>query len=151
MNTKQKLQKSEPPANAFLGKKKAPTETEVAAALGAAKPMWDQIIGGLQSDQFRVRDREWKCPAPKYGWSLRLKRAGRNIVYLIPQEGRFSIAFTLGKRAVAGALTSDLPEELKQVIKDAPIYPEGTGVRFEVKSPEYLGAIMKLARFKLEN
>ena len=131
--------------------KKAPTEDEIEASLGSAKPMWDQIIASLGSEEFKLRDHEWNCPAPKYGWSLRLKRAGRNIIYLVPIGGAFRVAFVLGKKAIAAALASDLPYAVKRVIKDAPVYPEGTGVRFEVRSSEDVASVVKLARLKLEN
>ena len=148
---KPKALKSELPPNVFVGKKTAPSEKEVAAAIGATKPLWDQLITSLQSDEFKVHDREWNCAAPKYGWSLRLKRAGRNIIYLAPISGAFRVAYVLGKKAVAAALASDLPDATKQMIKHAPVYPEGTGVRFEVRSQEDIAIVLKLARFKLEN
>lgn len=151
VNAKATLPKSGPPPNAFIGNKNAPTEKEVASALGKMKTLWDQLITSLQSEEFEVRESEWKCPAPKYGWSLRLKRAGRNIVYLIPAVGTFRVAFTLGKKAVSAAIASDLPGGIKQLIKDAPVYPEGTGVRFEVSSREDVAIVLKLARFKLQN
>jgi hypothetical protein len=149
--TKSTPQKSELPANAFIGNQNAPTEKEVASALGKMKTLWDQLITSLQSEEFKVRESEWKCPAPKYGWSLRLKRGGRNIIYLIPAVGTFRVAFTLGKKAVSAAMASDLPDGIKQVIKDAPVYPEGRGVRFEANSREDIAIVLKLARFKLEN
>ena len=151
MGTKPKPQQSELAPNVFIGWKKAPVETEVVAAIGGAKPLWDQLITSLQLDEFKVHDREWNCAAPKYGWSLRLKRAGRNIIYLVPISGAFRVAFVLGKKAVAAAMASDLPDATKQIIKDAPVYPEGTGVRFEVRSQKDVAIVLKLARFKLEN
>jgi hypothetical protein len=149
--TKSKPQKVGPVANVFVGKKNAPTENEVATALGKMKPLWDALINGMQSEELKVRDSEWKCAAPKYGWSLRLKRAGRNVIYLIPQTGGMRVAFALGKKAVVAALASDLSDGIKQVIKDSPVYPEGTGVRFEVKSQKDIDAVLKLAKLKLEN
>jgi Protein of unknown function (DUF3788) len=151
VKTKTKPQKSQPPPNAFVGKKTVPTEKELATVLGDTKPIWDQLITCLHSEEFKVRDGEWKCPAPKYGWSLRLKRARRNIVYLIPQTERFSVAFALGKNAVNAAKASDLPDEIKRLIDSSPVYPEGTGVRFEVRSLEDVATVVKLARLKLEN
>ncbi len=151
VKTKPKPQKSVPVANAFVGKKTVPTEIEVANAVGKQKPIWDQVITCLQSEEFKVRDREWKSAAPKYGWSLRLKRSGRNIVYLIPETGAFCVAFTLGKAAVKAAKASDLPDKTKQIIDNSPVYPEGTGVRFEVRSAEDVATVVKLARLKLEN
>ena len=113
--------------------------------------MWDELISALQSEEFKVRDSEWNCPASKYGWSLRLKRAGRSIIYLAPISGGFRVAFVLGKKAVTAAMASDLSDAMKQIIKDAPVYPEGTGVRFEVHSSKDVLSAVKLARFKIEN
>ena len=44
---KPKALKSELPPNAFVGKKTAPSEKEVVAAIGATKPLWDQLITSL--------------------------------------------------------------------------------------------------------
>jgi hypothetical protein len=151
VKTKPKPQKSVPVPNAFVGKQTLPTEKEVAIALGPRKSLWDRLITSLQSEELKVRDSEWKCPAPKYGWSLRLKCAGRNIVYLIPQTGGFCVAFAFGKNAVKAAKASDIPDETKQIIDNSPVYPEGTGVRFEVRSAEDVATVVKLARLKLQN
>ena len=94
---------------------------------------------------------EWNSYSAKAGWSLKLKQGKRTIVYLGPLKKSFRVAYVLGKKAVAAALASDLPDATKQMIKDAPVYPEGTGVRFEVRSQEDIAIVLKLARFKLEN
>ena len=152
MSTKTKPKpKIEPPPNPFIGWKSAPTDKEIASALGNMKPLWDQLIATLRSDEYEIRDSEWKCPAPKYGWSLRLKRAGRNILYLVPGQQSVRVASVLGKKAVAAAMAADIPNAMKKLIKESPVYPEGTGVRFEVKSAEDVAIAIKLAKLKLDN
>ena len=146
--------KSSSPAlapNAFIGKTRPPTEQEVATALEETKPLWDQIIAALNDKEFGVHDMEWNSYSAKAGWSLKLKQGKRTILYLGPLNKSFRVAFVLGKKAVTAAKASDLPAQMKQFIEDSPVYPEGTGVRFEVRSQKDIAIVLKLARFKLEN
>ena len=134
--------------NAFIGWTCAPTENEVAAVLGHVKPLWDSIAEDL-ADELGLTGSEWKCAGRKYGWSLRLKKGKRNILYLSPCEGCFRVAVILGDKAMDIARASDLNESAKRLLADAPHYPEGTGIRLEVSRPEDLLLISNLAKIKL--
>src|SRR3954465_14158933 len=72
-------------ANAFIGKAKKPTDSELEAALGVSKALWDQLIAKLKQ-QFGLKG-EWNSYSAKAGWSLRMKDGERNIVYLTPGKG----------------------------------------------------------------
>jgi len=135
--------------NAFIGRTKAPTEADLTAALGPAKPLWDLVV----VDMARELDleREWKSYGSKYGWALRLKRGKRNIVHLGPCQGGFMVLFILGDRAVSAARASRLGRAATKRIDEAPRYPEGTGIRFETVRSKDIPLIKKLARIKLEN
>lgn len=74
--------------NAFIGRANAPTDADVAAALGPAKPRWD-VIAQDMAQELALDQREWKSYSRKAGWSPRLKRGKRNILYLSPCEGCF--------------------------------------------------------------
>lgn len=134
--------------NAFIGRTKAPTEADLKAALGPAKPFWDRVVVDM-ARELGLADREWKSYGAKYGWALRLKRGKRNIVHLAPCRGCFDVLFILGDRAIEAARASRLGRTAAKLIDDAPRYPEGTGIRLEVKGPKYLALIAKLARIKL--
>jgi Protein of unknown function (DUF3788) len=135
--------------NAFIGKSEMPTEAELAAALGPSKALWDQLVDDLARDGVDVQ--EWNSYSPKAGWSLRLKRKERNIVYLGPFQGGFRVAFVLGDKAVKAARQSKLPARVLKIIAEAPRYPEGTGVRMLVNGPEDVEVVKQLALIKLEN
>ena len=137
-------------ANAFIGKPAAPTDDELTAALGPAKPVWDQLLADLDRD-FGVNVHEWTCYSPKAGWSLRVKRKGRTIVWLGPREGAFVAAFILGDKAVRAAFESKLPHRILKALKEAPKYPEGTGVRITMKTLKDIAAIKTLAAIKIAN
>ncbi|MGB2675828.1 MAG: DUF3788 domain-containing protein [Candidatus Acidiferrum sp.] len=137
-------------ANAFIGKAKKPTEEELAAALGPAKGVWDRFIAGL-AEENGVDVQEWSSYSRKAGWSLRLKRKKRTIVWLAPCQGCFRVAFILGDKAMKVARESELPPRVLKILEEAPKYPEGTGVRIAVKRARDIAVLRKLAAIKLAN
>jgi hypothetical protein len=135
-------------ANAFVNQPNPPTEAELATALGASRVVWDQLLADLAREH-GVNVCAWKGYSPKAGWSLRVKRKERTIVWLSPPQGSFTAAFILGDNAVRAARQSRLPQRVVKALKEAPKYAEGTGVRLEVKSSRDLGALRQLAASKL--
>jgi hypothetical protein len=135
--------------NAFIGKTKAPTEAELAAALGTTAALWKLLVDWMAEQGAAVQ--EWNSYSPKAGWALKLKQKKRTIVYLAPCAGHFRIAFILGERAVAAARKSDLSKSTLKLLDEAPRYAEGTGVRLMVKAAKELAAIKKLALIKMAN
>lgn len=136
--------------NAFIGKTKAPTETELTSALGKAKLTWDQLVAALE-EELGVNIREWNSYSPKYGWSLRLKRKSRTVVWLSPFNGAFQVGFILGAKAMQAAKAARLPQRIVKIMQEAPKYPEGTGVRIITKTAKSIPAIKTLATIKLAN
>jgi hypothetical protein len=136
--------------NAFTGKKEQPTENELTSALGPAKKTWDQLLSEL-GQEHGVTIQEWKCYSAKWGWSLRVKRGMRTILWLAPLEHRFEVLFIFGEKAMAAVQQSKLPKHVSKVVRLATKYPEGYGVRLEVKAAHELSALKKLAAIKLAN
>ena len=136
--------------NAFIGRTKPPGDEDVAAALGAVKPLWDEVVGGLSQELGLTRS-EWKSYGVKHGWSLKLQRGKRTIVHLAPCTGSVHVVFILGERAVAAARAARLGAAATKLLDAAPRYPEGTGVRIELTRPRQLALVRRLARIKLEN
>jgi hypothetical protein len=130
--------------NAFIGRTKPPTDDELSAELGAARALWDELLAGLA-----LPVQEWNSYSPKAGWSLKLKLGKRTILYLAPCHGSFRVAFVFGAKAVEAARQSKLPKAVIKIIDEAPRYPEGTGVRLEIKARKDLAAVRKLAEVKL--
>ena len=93
--------------------------------------------------------REWNSYSPKAGWSLRLKSKKRNIVHLGPCPGAFRVAFVLGDKAVAAARQGALPRRVIKILDAAPRYPEGTGIRLEIKTAKDIAIVEQLAALKL--
>jgi hypothetical protein len=127
-------------SNPFIGKAEAPSDADLAAELGTAKALWDRVRAGLQLPG------EWHSYSKKAGWSMRLKRGERNIVYLIPGSGEFEVSMVFGDRAVVAARDRGLAA----VFEGAKRYAEGTAVRFRVKGARDFTTVKKLVDIKLE-
>lgn len=134
----------------FDDKAKQPDEKALAAALGKKYGLWEKIRAYLEGecDPFAV---EWGFPGKKYGWSLRARHKKRTILYLIPMDGRFEIAFVFGDRAVAVIEESTVPEAVKEDLRNARKYVEGRGVRLKVNSGKDVTTVQKLVRIKMQN
>ena len=138
------------PTNAFIGKPEKPGDSELSAVLGPSRALWDQLLDDLSSENL-ITGWDWHTYSVKAGWSLRLQRKQRNIVYLIPCEGLFLAAFVFGDKALAAIRAGKFPRPVIQLIDAAKKYGEGTGVRLEVKSPKHLVTVKKLAAIKVAN
>jgi hypothetical protein len=136
--------------NAFIGKTKKPTPAEITKALGPAKSLWDQLLAEL-ADQFELTDQEWTSYSPKHGWSLRMKRKKRNILYFVPCQCCFQIVFILGDKAIKATREIKLSKPFVKIIDEGKRYPEGTLIRFIVKKPKDIDFILKLTAVKLAN
>ena len=135
--------------NAFIGKAQIPTHAEVAEALGAKMKLWDEFIQWM-SEKEDVSEQEWKgVVVKKYGWSLRLKKKGRNIIYLSPGKDCFMASFVLSDKAMAEAKHVHLPKGVQDALETAPRYPEGNGLRLLVRKAGDVGAIRKIAAIKI--
>ena len=135
--------------NAFAGRSEPPSRDDLALALGKSQSLWQELVSALKQE-FQLTE-EWCSSSVKAGWSLRLQRKKRNIVYLAPGKGGFLASFALGDKAIAAARQSKLPARVLKIIAEAKRYAEGTAVRMEVQKPGDVAAVKILAKIKLEN
>lgn len=62
---------------------------------------------------------EWNYPGKKYGWSYRIKDKKRAIIYFLPRENYFKVAFVFGQKATDIVLESDISGKIKTDLKMA--------------------------------
>lgn len=134
--------------NAFAGQKIQPAAEEVTAALGAAAGAWNALLAWMSAEH-GVQEQEWKSYSARFGWSMKLKLRKRTILHLSPQRGSFQAMLILGDHAVQAAHAAGLPKTLLKAVDEAPRYPEGTGLRFVVKTERGLAGLKKLVPIKL--
>lgn len=136
--------------SAFADKAHQPTEKDLRSVLGKAHTSWVRLIE-LVSDRIAPISPVWGFTSANFGWSIRLKRKDRVILYMTPREKHFLVSFALGEKAVAAAHAHNLPVSVLKAIESAPKYAEGRGVRFEVRQARQVSALVTLAEIKNKN
>lgn len=134
----------------FLDKSKPPTETDLAEALGEAKPLWDELKAHVKEVCPDIIE-DWKHYGKNYGWTMKLLKKKRNLFFSAPGNGQFAVAFTFGDKAVEAVEKSSLPRDIIDTLKAARKYAEGRGLQIIVNNREDLAIIKKLIPIKLEN
>lgn len=136
--------------SAFDDKAREPTDAEVAEVLLGTADLWNAIRDQIAS-VYEPLAFDWGFAGKKWGWSLRLKFKKRAVLYMTPSSGFFYAGFALGEKAVNAAHQSDLPQSLLDVIDSSQKYAEGRAVRLEVRTPEDVANVVKLATVKMAN
>jgi hypothetical protein len=136
--------------SAFSDRSRAPTDRDLRQVLGKAHEPWARLLAVL-GEHIDPMTHEWGYAGARYGWSLRVRRKDRVIVYMTPQAGQFLASFALGEKAVAAARTARLPATVLTAIDAAPKYAEGRGVRLEIRSVRQVPSVVRLAQVKQAN
>ena len=131
----------------FDDRKAPPSPAAIEEALGKSAAAWGRLKAKLTGES--ALEEEWAFAGPKFGWSLRLKRGKRVIVYMTPCASHFLASFVLGDKACAAASEEKLPAGILTAIADAPKYAEGRGFRIPVRSLKDVPGLLKLAAIKL--
>jgi hypothetical protein len=136
--------------NAFMEKSIQPDGRRLTHALGERAILWETIKNHIAQKHGEVNE-EWKFYNTKSGWTLKVLLKKRNLFFFVPLQGSFRLAFIFGDKAVAAVAKSDLPEAIKNEIKNARKYAEGRGLRIEVKSQKDVEHVKKLIDIKVGN
>jgi hypothetical protein len=132
----------------FPDSTRKPVSAELERELGRSWQAW-QALGDWLSERFSPLTEEWRYAGAQWGWSLRVKRKKRTILYLLPCRKYFRVTLILGEKAVQKAQRLELPEPVLVQIRDAKKYPEGRVLRFEIRFKRELPAIEQLVGAKM--
>ena len=134
----------------FQDKAIVPTDRDLADKLGSTYNLWIQIKDFV-FEKYPKAIAEWNYSGIKYGWNFRIKDKKRAIIYFLPRENYFKVAFVFGQKATDFILESDISPEIKNDLEQATKYAEGRGIRIDVKENLILTDIKKLIEIKLAN
>jgi hypothetical protein len=132
----------------FSDKNQLPCITELETALGDTYEIWKTIVDYVHSKYPTALD-EWNYPGTKYGWNFRIKDKKRAIVYLLPRDKFFKVAFVLGPKATDEVLQSKVSDIIKTELAAARVYAEGRGIRIEIHDNEQIKDIKILIEIKI--
>jgi len=133
----------------FTNKAEIPDDSLLNAALGNLFGEWMNLREYV-FDVYPKAIEEWNLPGQKYGWSFRIKDKKRAIIYLLPRDKYFLVAFVFGEKATKDALNSNIASEIKTIIESARVYAEGRGFRIEVRDTAIIEDIKTLIDIKLK-
>lgn len=135
-------------SSVFPDKAIVPTEQALKLKLCDTYFLWTQIHEFV-FEKYPAGMAEWNFPGKKYGWSYRIKDKKRAIIYFLPREGYFKVAFVFGQKAFDIIMDSSIAENIKQELRDARKYAEGRGIRIAVTNASIISDIKKLVDIKL--
>jgi len=136
--------------SAFDDKSMAPDQGMVAAALGDASAVWDELQSHVNEEYPNITG-EWKHYGKAAGWTHKLISKKRNMLFFVPLNGCFRVRIVLGERAAACAETADLPDEIKEAIRAATPYAEGRSIDIDIDRREQLEPVKTLLKIKFEH
>ena len=134
----------------FRDKAIKPTDKDLAEKLDTTYDLWKRIHDFVLS-KYPNGLAEWNCPGKKSGWSFRIKDKKRAIIYFLPRDKYFKVAFVFGQKATDSVLSSDISPDIKTELEQATKYAEGRGIRIDVKNDLILPDIKRLIEIKLNN
>ena len=134
----------------FTDKKLMPNDSDLIDKLGETYPIWKLIVDYTHIKYPMAFD-EWNYSGDKYGWSYRIKDKKRAIIYLLPRDRFFKVAFVFGQKATDRIMQSQISQPIKTELDSARVYAEGRGIRLEIRDKEILSDIRELIDIKLAN
>ena len=136
--------------SAFDDKASPPTDQALEAVLGRSGKLWTRLKLDLQEAHGPLTE-EWNYSGAAFGWSFRLKKKKRTIVYMTPGRKHFLASFALGEKACRAAHAAELPPPVLSLIDEAPKFAEGRGVRIAVRNKSDLDSVESLVAIKVAN
>ena len=128
----------------------SPTTSKLKEALGSTYPLWEEISDyTLKVTKGLVG--EWKFSGPKFGWSFRISDKRRVIIYLLPRDQYFKVAFVFGQKATDRILEGKFDEEIKAELQAAKVHAEGRGLRIDVRDKAKISDIFGLINVKISS
>jgi hypothetical protein len=134
----------------FTEKINIPSDSELKNALGSTYNVWQEIVEYVK-DINPLAFEEWKYSGDKYGWGFRISDKKRVLVYLLPRDGFFRVAFVFGQKANDAIMESTISESIKNELRAAKAYAEGRGIRIEIRDRESLKDIWNLIEIKINH
>lgn len=130
----------------FTDKSIIPSEDDLKQSLNETAKFWFDLKSIVYTLYAKSID-EWSFS--KNGWSYRIKDKKRAIIYLLPRDKFFKVAFIFGQSAYTEIMESDISNKIKNELKEAKVYAEGRGIRIDVVDNSNIDDIQKLIRIKI--
>ncbi len=132
----------------FTDKALIPTEQDLQEKLGTTYALWKRIEEMVLA-KYPQGLAEWNFPGKNYSWSFRIKDKRRAIIYFLPRDSFFKVAFVFGDKAVAVIDQSPVADFIKTELALTRKYAEGRGIQITIRDDSFLPDIDQLIDIKL--
>jgi hypothetical protein len=134
----------------FDDKTITPNNEMIASALGGSYSLWEELKNHI-CEEYPAITEEWKFYGKAAGWSCKVISKKRNLLFFIPLQDAFRLRIVLGEKAAASEEGANLPNEIKQSLREATPYAEGRSIDIDVNKQNQLDAVKLLLKIKYEN
>lgn len=134
----------------FTQKSKKPINEDLKKALGKTFDFWETLVN-YTSEIYPNAKATWKFTSEKFGWSYRMSDKKRVIIYFLPRDNFFKVAFVFGQKAYEKIIENKIDENIITALQEAKVYAEGRGIRIDVKDKTLMEDIKKMIIIKNEN
>ena len=134
----------------FTNKSETPNEVQLQEALGKTYVHW-QTFAKHTKKLYPEAVSEWNFSSEKFGWSFRIKDKKRVIIYLLPRDNFFKVAFVFGQKAYDEIMERNISESIKKELSAAKVYAEGRGIRIDIKEETLQNDILNLIEIKINH
>jgi Protein of unknown function (DUF3788) len=132
----------------FLDKSVEPTDEALKIGIHSTFPIWKEIEKYIY-EVYPKAQSKWNYSSVKLGWSYRISDSKRVLVYLLPRDQFFKVAFVFGQKATDLIMESSVSDAIKNDLKAAKVYAEGRGIRIDISNELLLEDIKKLISIKV--
>lgn len=134
----------------FIDKKSKPSPQDLKKGIGSTSILWQQLVD-FTKEKYPNAMEEWNFASERFGWSFRIKDKKRVLIYFLPRDQFFKVAFVFGQKAVDIIQLSKISDTIKKELMEAKVYAEGRGIRIEVKDKSMIRDIEELISIKIGN
>ncbi|HEY3370495.1 MAG TPA: DUF3788 domain-containing protein [Prolixibacteraceae bacterium] len=132
----------------FTNKTAVPTDALLKDSLGQLDDLWQSIRQYVHLQYPQATD-EWNYSGDKYGWNFRIKDKKRALIYLLPRDQFFKVAFVFGQKATDTIMQSKVSQNIKSELDSARVYAEGRGIRIDIQNDQFINDIKELIDIKI--
>ena len=132
----------------FTDKNSIPDSSDLINSLGDTYNLW-QLLKEYVHLKYPTSLDEWNYSGEKYGWSFRIKDKKRAIIYLLPRNMYFKVAFVYGQKAMDLIMKSQISDAIKNELQTAKVYAEGRGIRIDINDEGIINEVKELIDIKL--
>ena len=123
-----------------------PTPEVIRRIIGPAATLWDGLVARVEAMGARG-SMTWE--GPKYGWSLKYKRAGRPFVTLSPKDSGFTALVVLGREQLEEVPALQLCPHVRGIFDGARQFPDGRWLFIPVEAAQDAADVAALLETKL--